>query len=341
MRPLTIVALNAAAYDAEFDSVRALDPGILLVHAEYRSSWAEVSARRTGAQPPEPEVLSDALRAALARADVVFGFVVPRNLPRLAPGVRWVATPATGIDHLRATGVLESDITVTTAGGHFAAVIAEHVFAGMLYFAKRLAHFERERQERHWRMTRIQSLAGQTVGLVGVGSIGGAVARLAQAFGMRVLGVGRSSPQGRRITGIDRLLSRTELPALLAASDYVVLAVAETPETRHMMGATELAAMKADAVLINVARGTVVDEAALVTALRTGGIAGAALDVFAQEPLPVESPLWALPNVLLTPHVAANVAQYLPQAIALFADNVQRFLKGAPLLSQLDRRRRY
>jgi phosphoglycerate dehydrogenase-like enzyme len=341
MTRLTIVALNAATHDTAFDAVRALDPGIRILHAQYRSSWEEVSARRTGAPLTEPEVLSDDLRAALAEAEVIFSFVVPRAVRALAPRLRWVHTPATGIDHLRGTRVLESDIIVTTVGGLFAPVIAEHVFAGILHFAKRLEHFEQERRERIWRMTRVQSLAGRTVALIGVGAIGTAVARLAKAFGMHVIGLGRSDPSRRQVPDVDRLYARTDLTDLLAAADYVVVAVADTPETRQMIGAAELAAMRPEAVLINVARGTVIDEVALIATLQAGTIAGAALDVFANEPLPTDSPLWDMPNVVFTPHVAASVVDYLPRAIALFADNVRRFLNGAPLLNQFDRSRGY
>jgi glyoxylate/hydroxypyruvate reductase A len=337
---LTIVVLNVAAHDRAFDPLRALGD-VEVVHAEYRSSWAEVSARRGGEASPTREVISDDLRAALQRADVVFAFVVPRGLPALAPGLRWVATPATGIDHMRGTGVLESEVILTTVGGHFAPLIAEHVFAGILYFSKRLPLFAQHQREHVWKPSRVDGLAGRTLGIVGVGAIGTAVAKLAHAFGMQVIGLGRRAAHGRQVPHIDRLLSRHQLPELLAAAHYVVLAVADTAETRHLIAAAELAAMPPHAVLINVARGTVVDEAALITALRDGRLAGAMLDVVSHEPLAVDSPLWDLPNVLLTPHIATNVADYLPQAIALFTDNVRRFVHGESLLHQFDRSRGY
>jgi phosphoglycerate dehydrogenase-like enzyme len=342
MDSLTIVALNASTHDGAFAPIRALAPGkVEVVHAQYRSSWEEVSARRTGAPLTEPEVIPDELRAALAHADVIFSFVVPRTVLELAPRLRWTHTPAAGIDHLRGTGILESEVIVTTVGGLFAPEIAEHVIAVMLHFAKRLDLFERQQRAREWHMTRVQSLANRTVGVVGVGSIGTAVAQLAQSFGMRVIGVGRSAATDRRVPGVDQLLAREELPRLLAAADYVVLAVADTSETRRMIGAGELAAMQPEAVLINVARGSVVDEPALVAALEAGRLAGAALDVFAHEPLPAESPLWDLGNVLITPHVAANVTDYLPRAITQFAANVARFVRGEPLQNRFDRHRGY
>ncbi len=340
--PLTIVVLNMSAQDAAFEPIRALAPARLrIVHAKYRSSWAEVSARRTGTIPSTPEPVADTLRAALAQADVLFSFVVPRRLLELAPRLRWLHTPATGIDHLRGIGLLESDMAITAAGGLFAPVIAEHVVAGMLHFAKRLPELERQRRDHTWRMIHVDALEGRTLGLIGVGAIGSAVAQRAQAFGMRVVGIGRQPPEGRRVAGIDELCTRADLPRVLRTSDYVVIAVADTADTRGMIGAAELAVMPTDAVLINVARGSIIDEDALIAALRQGRLRGAALDVFAREPLPADSALWELPNVLLTPHVASNVADYLPRAIVQFGENVRRYLEGEPLLNEFDRARGY
>src|SRR5262249_46735733 len=152
-------------------------------------------ARRAGRVLPAPEPVPAELAAALARADVVFGFVIPRDILTLAPHLRWVATPATGVDHPRGTGVLESAIPVTTVGGLFGPLIAEHVFAVMLAFAKRLSHFAAQQRAKAWQMSRVAALEGRTVGLVGVGSIGSAVAGRAKAFGMRTIGVGRGDPR--------------------------------------------------------------------------------------------------------------------------------------------------
>jgi phosphoglycerate dehydrogenase-like enzyme len=337
---LTIVSLNTAHRADIFAPVRAID-GVELLHADYRVSWEEISARRAGRPLPDPEPLPAELAAALARADVVFGFVVPRGILALAPRLRWIATPATGVDHLRGTGVLESAIPVTTVGGLFGPVIAEHVFAVILAFARRLAHFGAQQRAKAWQMSRVTALEGRTIGLVGVGAIGSAVALRAKAFGMRTIGLGRGDPRGRTIPGVDQLVGREQLSDLLAAADWLVVAAADTPETRGMIGAQEFAAMKRDAVLVNVARGSLVDEDALARALRDGRIGGAALDVFATEPLSPESPLWELPNVLVTPHVATNVPEYLARAVAAFAANVRRFLAGEPLEQQLRRDRGY
>src|SRR5262249_26156962 len=204
---LTIVSLNTAHRDRVFAPVRAID-GVELVHADYRVSWEEISAGRAGRPLPDPEPLPAELAAALARADVVFGFVIPRGILVLAPGVRWIATPATGVDHLRGTGVLESAIPVTTVGGLFGPIIAEHVFAMILASAKRLPHFGAQQRTKSWQMSRVTALEGRTVGLVGVGAIGSAVALRAKAFGMRTIGLGRGEPRGRTIPGVDELVGR-------------------------------------------------------------------------------------------------------------------------------------
>src|SRR5262249_32607119 len=177
--------------------------------------------------------------------------------------------------------------------------------------------------------------------LVGVGAIGAAVAGRAKAFGMQTIGLARTFEPGRTVPGVDRLLPREELPALLAAADHLVLAVADTPVTPGMIRARELARLRPTSGRINVARGSIVDEAALIDALQAGRLAGAALDVFATEPLPENSPLWTLDRVLITPHVATNVEDYLPRAVAVFAADVRRWLQGEPLAQRLDVARGY
>src|SRR5262249_46336197 len=188
----------------------------------------------------------------------------------------------------------------TPAAGLSGGVLAGLFSGAMLPCAGRPADSEEQRRERRWQMGRIAALEGRTVGLVGVGAIGAAVAGRAKAFGMQTIGLARTVAPGRTVPGVDRLLPREELPALLAAADPPVLAVAATPATRGMIGARELALLRPTSVLINVARGSIVDEAALIDALQAGRLAGAALDVFATEPLPENSPLWTLDRVLIT-----------------------------------------
>ncbi len=336
---MKVVVLNLSTHDALFAPVRAV-PGVQVVHARYQTSWEEVSARRRGA-PTEPEVLGDDLRATLAEAEIVVGFAVPRALPSLAPHLKWVASIATGMDHLRGSGVLEADILLTNVGATFAPVLAEHVFAAMLYLAKRLPELTAQQRAHTWKMAQVGVLDGKTMGLVGIGRIGSAVATRAKAFGMSTIGLGRSPAVGRVVAGVDRIVERHALPALLEASDYVVLALADTTETQQLIGAPELATMQAHTVLVNVGRGSAIDQSALAAALQAGKLGGAALDVFAEEPLVATSPLWDLPNVLITPHVAAYADEYVPRAVRHFTANLSRFLRGEPLVDLFDRTRGY
>jgi len=179
------------------------------------------------------------------------------------------------------------------------------------------------------------------VGIVGMGHIGEEVARLARAFGCRIVATRRSVTAPTSDQHADELLPPSGLPRLLETSDYVVLAVPLTPETRGMIGAAELGMMPPHAVLVNIARGGVVDEAALVDALREHRIAGAALDVFEREPLPAESPLWDLDNVIVSPHISGGTEIYNQRAVDIFADNLRRFLAGEPLHNVVDPARGY
>ena len=197
-----------------------------------------------------------------------------------------------------------------------------------------------------------QELRGTTVGVVGYGSIGREVGRLAHAFGMRVLGLRRGGGAGSETYELpelmgqpgaeaDQLYTSEELPGMLPECDYIVLVVPYTSAAHHMIGEQALRLMKPTAVLINIARGFVVDEAALVRALQEGWIAGAALDVFEQEPLPQDSPLWKMENVIISPHVAGFSPHYDDRATTLFAENLRRYLSGKPLLNRVERGREY
>ncbi len=303
-------------------------------HVAFELPWAEIAARRAGrlgdGTPATAEVA-----AALRDAEVVLGFGLPVDTGALAPSLRWVETPATGFDQLNGTGVLErTDVTVTTVGGLFAPWVAEHAFALLLGLARQIDRFAAAQQRRAWvgRGVELRELSDSTLAIVGLGNIGLAVARAAKAFGMRVLATRRRwnevPPE------VDHMYPPHELRTMLREADAVVVAVAGTPETVNLIGSTELAAMRSNAVLINVARGAVIDEAALAAALAAGRIAGAGLDVFVSEPLPAENPLWTLPNVLITPHIAVNVPSKLRRCVEHFADNLRRYCAGQELLDR-------
>lgn len=252
-----------------------------------------------------------------------------------APQLRWMHTPSAGVEHLMIPVVLERDLLLTNSAGVHAIPIAEFVLAFMLSKAKRIDEYRAAQAERRWlRGLELHELYEQTLLIVGIGGIGEAIAARAAALGMRVLG-SRRSP--RPMPGVELVVGGDEWRALLPEADYVVLATPLTPETRRMFDAAAFAAMKPGAYLINIARGEIIDNEALLAALRTGPIAGAALDTFEVEPLPDDSPLWGMPNVTITPHTTANSPRMRERQIALFLANLQRFRAGTPLLNLVDK----
>ncbi|MGB9775438.1 MAG: D-2-hydroxyacid dehydrogenase [Anaerolineae bacterium] len=260
-----------------------------------------------------------------------------RILTRI-PNLRWVHTISAGVDHLLFPELRDSDTILTNASGVFNVPIAETVMAYILAVVKRMPEFWALQREHRWEKRPLRELRGLTVGIVGLGDIGTEVARLCRAFGMRVLGL-RRRPALSDVA--DEVLPPDRLHDLLARSDFVVIAVPLTAQTRGMIGRAELAAMKPDAWLINISRGAIVDEEALVEALRAGRIGGACLDVFVEEPLPPESPLWDLPNVIITPHNSWSSPYIEEREIDLFLENLRRYVVGEPLLNVVDKQAGY
>ncbi len=277
--------------------------------------------------------------------------------PGQAPRLRWVQLLSAGADHAVGHPGLSAEVILTTTSGIHAINIGQYVLALMLAWAHRLPALIDHQRRGEWPKGRFQrfvpqELRGGTIGIVGYGSIGREVGRLASAFGMRILALQRGddpADHGYTIPGIgdpqgtlpERFCRPDELRAMLAECDYIVLAVPLTEATRNLVGADELRAMKPSAFLVNVARGGIVDEPALIQALQEGWIGGAGLDVFAQEPLPADSPLWGLENVILTPHIAGITPHYNDRAADVFAENLRRYLAGEPLLNRVDPEKGY
>jgi phosphoglycerate dehydrogenase-like enzyme len=207
----------------------------------------------------------------------------------------------------------------------------------MLMFTKQGRRTLEAQREKRWERFMPTELRDATIGIVGLGHIGSEVARLAKGFGCRVLAVDRRDVP----SAADEVLDLADLPRLLGESDFVVLSVPFSNETRHLMGEAEFRAMKSSAVLVNICRGPVVDEAALVRALREGWIAGAGLDVFEREPLPPESELWGMDNVYISAHITGGTAHYFQRAVPIFCDNLRRYLDGQPLVNLIDPERGY
>jgi phosphoglycerate dehydrogenase-like enzyme len=282
----------------------------------------------------EPE-----LAAVAPSADAILAWWTRRELLDFAlaraPQARWVHSIATGVDRIVSPTLGAHPCVLTNTRDVFSAALAEFALLGMLLFAKDAPRMQRAREARRWDPFEVETLHGKVLGLVGFGSIGRATARLAAAFGMKVH-VFRRHP--RRDTS-DPLVTEIveDKRELFARADYVVLAAPLTAETHHMVGAPELACMKPSAVLVNVGRGALVDEGALIEVLRSRAIRGAALDVFEVEPLSPDHPFFAMDHVLVSPHCADRTATWEAEALDLFFENLARFRSGRPLLHPVDK----
>ena len=280
--------------------------------------------------------------ALLASAEVMFDVDRPNaraGLPLRAPKLRWVQASSSGVgEWIRRLGLLDAPVQVTNAAGVHAAPLAEFVLFAMLYFAKRMPLVQSDRAARRWERFAGSLVRGRTLGIIGLGRVGREIARAAAAVGVRVVGLRRS---GVALPEVTHTYGPDGLHALLSESDYVVLIAPYTPETDSLLDAAAIASMKPGAVLINIARGSLVDEGALVAALTEGRLAGAALDVFRHEPLPADSPFWALPNVLITPHSMSTAIGENELLVDLFCDNLRRYLDGQPLRNVVDKQRGY
>jgi phosphoglycerate dehydrogenase-like enzyme len=279
----------------------------------------------------------------LPDADVLFVYDFFSRAPsRVWPregGPGWVHIASAGVDRLLFPALVESDTVVTNSRGVFDQPIAEYVLGMVLAFAKDLLTTARLRGERQWRHRETQRIEGARALVIGTGPIGRAIGRTLTAAGLRVTGIGRTARTGDPDLG--EVLVDDRLHEALAEADYVVLAAPLTDRTRGMIDAAALERMRPGARLINVGRGPLVVEDDLVGALRAGRIAGAALDVFETEPLPPGSPLWDLPNVIVSPHMSGDVVGWKAELVALFADNLERRIAGRPLLNVVDKRLGY
>jgi phosphoglycerate dehydrogenase-like enzyme len=279
-------------------------------------------------------------------ADVIFNWSGSRELLRavflMAPKVRWVHSRSAGLDNLIFPELVESPVPLTNGTGVFSPSLGEFALAAILYFAKDFRRMIRNQMAGRWEQFDITEITGQTVGIVGYGDIGRAVATRVRAMGMRVLAVKRHSPPLNNVDPlVDQIYSPEHRAEMISRCDYVVVAAPLTPETRGMIGEAEFAAMKPSGVMINVGRGPVIDEDAMLKALTEGRIKGAGLDVFTHEPLPDGHPFYRLENVLLSPHCADHTADWLEQAMRFFLENFDRFRKGEPLRNMVNKKLGY
>ncbi len=322
----------------------------LKIVSSFQFSQVSLNTLREAAQADVLCVAdTNELLAHLHEAEILCSYIVSREWRKLAPQLRWLQAVGAGVDELRPTGILDTDsgVIVTTAVGIHTTTLSEYVFASMLMFNRSWPEMVRL-QDRHvwprsanWYKLQGRELVDQTLGIVGLGNIGRRIAQLGKAFGMRLLATRRSALGGEQEPDVDQVYSLAQLHTMLRQSDYVVLAVPLTPQTEKLIGEAELRAMQPHAYLVNIARGRVIDEKMLIRALQEGWIGGAGLDVTEEEPLPPDSPLFSLPNVILTPHISGVSVHYDKRLAVLFADNLRRYRAGEPLCNRYDAARGY
>jgi len=281
------------------------------------------------------------LDRALAAAEVVFALKLPERFVERSTRLKWVQTISTGVDRIITPELARSPVIVTNMSGIHEVTMGEFVLMLMLMFVKDAPRSFHQQIEGRFKWFPMDVLTGKTVGIVGFGRIGRGVARVSRLFGMRVIATRRTAVDGEVGENVDLVLPVARLHELLGQSDFVVLGLPLTDESRGLIGEAELRAMKPTARLINVSRGAIVDEPMLVQALQEKWIAGAGLDVFVVEPLPADSPLRRMDNVIFSPHVSGDIAEYDVGAARLFAENLHRYLSGQPLLNVVDKMKGY
>jgi phosphoglycerate dehydrogenase-like enzyme len=344
---MTTVVIGSFLEEEHVDRIRGIDERLRILYREDLVPPPRWPGDHTG-----PEGWRRSTReeeefvAMLGEAEVLYDFPRGhvRDLTKVAPKLRWVQASMAGAGEVsEKAGLLETDIAVTTASGVYSGPLAEFVLMAMLQHAKNLDRLRRDRAGKIWRQAHTSTLEGKTLCIVGMGSIGRAIAEKARPFGMRISGVKRTvGEEDPARTHADEIYPTGHLRDALSGADYVALTLPGTPETRHLVDAEAIDSMRKGAYLANVGRGTVVDERALVEALREGHLSGAALDVFEVEPLPPESPLWELENVIVSPHATDMVPEVINvRQTDLFCENLRRYLDGDPLLNVLDKRLLY
>ncbi|MFH0847695.1 MAG: D-2-hydroxyacid dehydrogenase [Chloroflexota bacterium] len=280
----------------------------------------------------------------LSEAEVILGSVMfPENLLKRAPKLKWVHIANVGIDrYVAGTDLFKGNITVTNSRGGVAVPIAEQVLTFMCMLAKNAPRLMADKEKRVWDRFITMELQDRVVGLVGLGAIASEVVRVAKGVGMKVIATKRSATRRQKnVDGVDELYPLKELHQMIHDSDFLVIAAPLTDETRGMIGEAELRAMKPTAFLINIARGPIVNEPVLIRALKEKWIAGAGLDVFQTEPLPPESELWGLPNVVMSSHMAGSSDRRSQRLIKLFCDDLKLYLAGKPLFNVVNLEKGY
>lgn len=310
------ILVFATISDRHTAQIRAVGPGIRVTVAEGSHGITRASS-----------------------AEIMMGWRIPQEAIQQAPGLKWIHASAAGVDGLLYPEILQREIIVTTSSGIHQSLV-EHVFAFMLALERKVHVAMRHQMQRRWDRSDTVGgeLRGKTLGILGLGTIGQEIARKAAAFDMRVIGTRYTRAP---IPGVEKVFPPDGLPEVLRESDVIAVVLPLTAQTRGLIGEREFRMMKPTALFINVGRGPLVQEPALVRALRDGWIAAAGLDVFEHEPLPGDSPLYDLSNVIITPQVSGASPHYMDRAVALFCENLRRYLRGERLVNVVDKERGY
>ncbi|WP_139044190.1 D-2-hydroxyacid dehydrogenase [Allomesorhizobium alhagi] len=321
-------------------STLSVDDAVTVLLRDSAADDYSVSLRK---QFPQLRVLcakdAGSLHRHVAKADVLLAPDFPVEFFDKTRRLRWFQCTNAGVDSILPIRDRMNDLIITNVRGIHGELIADFVIGGMSMLHWDFPRFMREQSRKEWHGRSVAPLAELTLGVVGLGSIGAAIARRGKSAGMTVIGSKRDVTEP--IPGVDRVFPPNGLAELLELSDFVVLAVPHVPETERLIGREQLRLMRRTAFLINVARGAVVAESELIEALQAGIIAGALLDVFEREPLSVDSPLWTMPNLIMTPHVAGWSNDYNARVFDIFSDNLRRFLENKPLRNVVDVKRGY
>jgi phosphoglycerate dehydrogenase-like enzyme len=329
-RPLRTIVIAMGIADSALTQLRAQFPNIRFIVPGEEQSAADERYRIAPTAPSAAE---------LSEADALIGWELDAEMLAAAPKLRWMHAASAGVEHFDLSAIAARGVLLTNSRGVFAPNIAEHVLAMMLALTRRLPRLLRAQAEREWRdwetHREVGELHGQSLLIVGLGEIGRAVAERAAAFGMRVSGL-RLRPDGSLPPGVSAVFESASLPTVLPEADYVVVTLPGTPRTRGLFDAAAFAAMKPGAVIYNVGRGAVIDTPALIAALASGHLGGAGLDVTEPEPLPADSPLWGMENVLITCHTSGATPHYWTRQGALISDNIGRFQRGEALRNLVD-----
>jgi D-2-hydroxyacid dehydrogenase (NADP+) len=290
--------------------------------------------------PPGPSAEQE-LDRRLAQAEILYGFRFPPHIVSRAPRLKWMQAVSAGVEQVLTAEIAASQVILTNVSGIHMVPISELVFGLILSYTKKLGRAAHNQKNKQWDRYSSTTLDGKTLGILGLGHIGRRISRIARALGMRVVATRRHVRQMGRARYVDAVYPRERLLDMLAECDFVVDCLPLTSETLNFIGEKELRAMKSTAFLVNIGRGSTIDESALVQALQKKWIAGAGLDTFQQEPLPPESPLWDLPDVIITPHMSGSTDDYMNKAAAVFCDNLKHYLSGRRLNNIVDKKLGY